>query len=71
MGPSRLWMLVSIHSSVFLEMLAGFPGHPGPGDVYQCPTSNLTCQTISNTRTGVFSDTTMALLLKVHRYLPW
>lgn len=60
-----------IDSFMFLEMLADFPGHPGPGDVYQYPISNLTCQTISNRRTGVYLDTTMALPLKVHRYLPW
>ena len=67
----QTWMLVSIHSFMFLEMLAAFPGRPGPGDAYQYPISNLTCQTISNTRAGVFSAETMALPLKVHRYLPW
>lgn len=42
-------------------MLADFPGHPGPGDVYQYPISTLTCQAISNTRAGVFSEATMGL----------
>lgn len=63
-------MDAGVHSFMFLEMFADFPDHPGPGDVYQYPISNLTCQTISNRRTGVYSDITMALPLKVHRYLP-